>query len=420
MLKLKHWLVLALSTCLFTEAFSQVNVRIRLGNQPDEVMVRIKEGHYHLIAADRDGYALDTVWHISHEDKETLLTIKKSKNKVVVFMPSIGALSFDELWLIPDQRDIDPSFIIAGVASKERWYQDGLHMFLSQPDNQLTVVNQVALEKYVAGVVESEGGAFSQMEYFKAQAILARTFAIKNFKKHLPDRYNLRDDVSSQVYHSRAYFRNAEMIINASNATKDTVITDENNLPLAALFHANSGGQTAKSSDVWSKDLPYLTSKADPFSVDQNSYRWEKRIAKRDLLNVLSRHFNTAPTDTNLIRAWESFTQPTRKAYFNYNNQQLKLTVLRSRFKLRSTFFDVKVEGDYYQLIGRGYGHGVGLSQDGAIHMSASGFSFKDILYFYYENSHLKNLSELLSKNEALRKLVIQNSTGPLYRHHHW
>jgi stage II sporulation protein D len=417
LLSSKYWLAVALLVCLVGESFSQVNLRVRLGSQPKEIMVRIKDGHYALIAADKEGYVLDTVWQINASDVETLLTIKQNKNKVSVFMPGMGQLSFSEIWLQPHDTCNDPSFIIAGVSSRERWYQDALHVFISTPENDITAVNQVALEKYVAGVVESEGGAFSEMEYFKAQAILARTFALKNLKKHLHQRYNLRDDVSSQVYHSRAYFRNAEKIINATRETEDTIITDQHDVPLAALFHANSGGQTANAGDVWSKDLPYLKSKADPFSVDQTSYRWEKRLAVHEVLDFLSRQFNTTTSDPDLIHAWESFTQPTRASHFSYNDKQIKLTVIRSRFKLRSTLFSVEREGQYYRLSGRGYGHGVGLSQDGAINMSASGFSFKDILYFYYENSHLKNLSKLLDNNEALRELVIQNSTSPMYRH---
>lgn len=410
-------LIIILTMLVCSEITAQVHIRVKLGIQPKEVVVSIKEGRYALIAADKDGYALDTVWCISSDETNRLLRIKQIGNEVEIHMHELGRLRFSEIWLVPFSDRSDPSFIIAGIDKRERWYQDALHAFISKENNHITIVNDVALEKYVAGVVESEGGAFAEMEYFKAQAVLARTFAIKNMKKHLHLRYNLRDDVSSQVYHSRAYFKNAELIRAATAATEDTIITDANGTPLAALFHANSGGQTANAGDVWSNNLPYLRSKPDPFSVNQTSYRWEKQIPKKEVLAYLSRQLNTAASDTFLIQHWESFTQDQRKSHFTYNGKSIKLSQIRSRFKLRSTFFNVDIEGDAYLLKGRGYGHGVGLSQDGAINMSSSGFSFKDILYFYYEKSDLKNLTELLNLNETLRELVIQNTARPVYRY---
>lgn len=410
--------ILTISTILLSviESAGQMDIRIRLGSEPTNIMVSIKEGHYTILAAEHNGYAIDTVWDIKDDDPVKLIHIKQQQQHLVLSSKNLGTVVLSELWLVPNKSDIDPSFIISGVGKNERWYQDVLHVYISQTDNKLTAVNQVGFEKYVAGVVESEGGAFPEPEFFKAQAVIARTFAMKNLKKHINEGYNLRDDVSSQVYHSRAYLKNAEMIIEATKATADSILVDQFGYPLSTLFHANSGGQTANAGDVWSNDILYLRSRPDPFSVNQTSFRWEKSINKNELIAYLARQFNTSANDSALINAWENFVQPQRKAYFTYNGNRLKLTQIRHRFNLRSTFFDVHHSGQNYVLKGRGYGHGVGLSQDGAINMSNSGFSFKDILYFYYENSELVNLKELFDSREEIRKLVNKNSNSPMFR----
>ena len=410
--------ILAISFILFSvpEASGQMDIRVRLGNEPSDIMVSIKEGHYTILAAEPNGFAIDTVWCIADSDAIKLMHIKQQGNNIALSSKAFGIIVLSELWLVPSKDDIDPSFIISGVGKNERWYQDVLHVFISKSHNKLTVVNQVHFEKYVAGVIESEGGAFPESEFFKAQAVIARTFAMKNLKKHINEGYNLRDDVSSQVYHSRAYLKNSAMILEATKATSDSILVDRFGYPLSTLFHANSGGQTANAGDVWSNDIPYLRSRPDPFSVNQTSFRWEKTINKNEILSYLARQLNTHAQDSGLIDAWKNFTQPNRKAYFTYNGKSLKLTHIRHRFNLRSTFFDVHESGQNYILKGRGYGHGVGLSQDGAINMSNSGFSFKDILYFYYENSELINLKELFYSREEIRELVNKNSHSPMFR----
>jgi stage II sporulation protein D len=399
--------------CLFSvSVFGQLEIRVRLWSDPGRVGVSVKEGHYYLLAAKPGGEVIDTIWDIDMDDPARLFYVQNKGEEIEVSMNGLGKLKFAEIWMVPHPDNPDPSFIISGAGGKERWYQDKLHFYTIKEGGktEFTVVNQVNIEKYVAGVVESEGGAFAQLEYFKAQAVLARTFALKNLKKHIHQRYNLRDDVSSQVYHSRAYLQNAEMINIATRLTADTVITDKQGELLLALFHANSGGQTANAGDVWSKDISYLQSKPDPFSVGQNSYAWSKKLPRHEVLRYFADELGVTLKDTVLQKKIATFTQKERKAYFEYGGKSLKLTRVRARFNLRSTFFSVEESGDFYVFKGKGYGHGVGLSQDGAINMSSSGFGFKDILYFYYEKSELNNLTNILRENEAVRQMVIQNA----------
>ncbi|TVQ78356.1 MAG: SpoIID/LytB domain-containing protein [Flavobacteriales bacterium] len=395
----------------FAAKGSNIELRIRLYDAPEKITVSVKEGLYSLVAADPSGNFIDTIWDIHEDDPVRIFYIRRVGTKVEINMKGLGTHTFQEIWLVPHPQNPDPSFIIQGTG-RDRWYQDKLHFFVIDNDGkkELTTVNQVAIEKYVAGVVESEGGRFNQLEYFKAQAVLARTFAIKNLRKHIRHRYNLRDDVSSQVYHSRAYLQNATEIKFAALATKDTILVDEDGDILLGLFHANSGGQTANAGDVWSRDISYLRSKPDPFSVGQTSYSWTKKIPKADVMKFVTSQIGSSYNPGDLHKALINFQQENRKSHFEFQNKKIKLTQFRTRFGLRSTFFIIQEEGDFYVFKGRGFGHGVGLSQDGAINMSASGYSYKEILYFYFDKTQLENIFDVLDNNESLRKMVIENA----------
>jgi stage II sporulation protein D len=386
----------------------EMEIRVRLYNAPDKATLSIKSGHYAIVAASAGGEILDTIWNIHEKDATRIFYIRRQGSNVEISMQGLGKLVFEEIWLLPYPDHPDPSFLIQGPG-RERWYQDKLHFFVLNK-NELTIVNQVKMEKYVAGVVESEGGRFNELEYFKAQAVLARTFAIKNLKKHINDRYNLRDDVSSQVYHSRAYLQNSEAIREAVQATRDSVLIDSDGDIVLGLFHANSGGQTANAGDVWSKDISYLRSKPDPFSVGQTSYSWTKKVSRQDVLRFAADNLGTNSGNPDLKTALLNFTQEERKSHFEFNGKRIKLTQFRARFGLRSTFFTIHEEGDFFVFTGKGFGHGVGLSQDGAIKMSSSGFSYENILYFYFENTKLENIVEIINNNEALRKMVSENA----------
>ena len=101
--------------------------------------------------------------------------------------------------------------------------------------------------------------------------------------------------------------------------------------------------------------------------------------------------------DLSLQKSILNFTQPSRKAYFEYKGRRLKLTKVRRQFNLRSTYFTVSESGNNVVLRGRGYGHGVGLSQDGAIEMSRRGYSYRQILGFYFDGVELEAAAHILN-----------------------
>ena len=341
------------------------------------------------MASQANGEIIDTVVDLlSSKSTAVLIEAKGSKIQLKKGESPLGL--YHRLFINAE----DSLSIVSIKANKpERFYKG--HLELWAKDGELILVNVVNIEEYVAGVVESEGGHLPAYEYFKAQGVLARTFAMKNLEKHIKEGYNLKDDVSSQVYHSMARHRHSENIRSAVFETRDSVLVDLNCVPILAAFHANSGGQTANSEEAWLTPVPYLRSKEDSFSLKGPSAKWEKRISKKDFYSYFASQMGLNSQDLELQKAILNISYTKRLSTFKCKGKSLPLKNVRRHFNLRSTFFKVEESGNELILRGKGYGHGVGMSQDGAIIMSDYGYCYKEILYFYYSQVDLEEISKL-------------------------
>jgi stage II sporulation protein D len=269
-----------------------------------------------------------------------------------------------------------------------RSYDDNLRV--KNINGKLQLINNVDLEHYVAGVVQSEGGGSSDdIQFFFVQAISCRTYALVNYLKHTVDGYNLCDEVHCQYYTGRC--ENSD-ITRAVARTSGEVIVDSNYRMISAAFSSNCGGETVNSEDVWSLSTSYLRSVQDTFCTSMSKAKWEIKIPKNDFLNTLSVAYNFPLNDTAAVDSALNFKQTQRKVLF-VNNIPLKL--IRKEFMLRSTFFSTETKGDTVYFHGRGFGHGVGLCQQGAIKMAELGYDYHDIIKYYYKNTHVVHYSEL-------------------------
>ncbi|MBA3666089.1 MAG: SpoIID/LytB domain-containing protein, partial [Bacteroidetes bacterium] len=127
---------------------------------------------------------------------------------------------------------------------KVRTYQNNISFSVNE--GYLRLINEVVLDNYIAGVTEAEAGSRSTPEFYKVQAILARTYALAHINKHVTEGFSLCDQVHCQVYYGKPKDLN---IFNAIDETKGKVVVDENLNLIVAAFHSNSGGQTANSED---------------------------------------------------------------------------------------------------------------------------------------------------------------------------
>lgn len=360
----------------FTMAQYNVKVNIFTNKKSDKLEVSVFSGSYALLDANGNKLRdLNIGSSVFVEKKYNNFSVE-IKNDTTFFSNKISLKGSGFLNLLQIK-----------YSNSTRLYDDNL--IVSVKNNFLQLINDVELEHYVAGVVQTESGIAKNVEFYKVQAIAARTFALKNINKHAGEDYQLCDQTCCQVYKGRC--ASSDIMI-ATSKTAGEVLTDSLGEIIMSVFHSNSGGQTCNSEDVWGRALPYLRSVKDTFSIAQPSYYWQKKISRKDWLDFLKNKYNYPIEDANSVKKVVNFNQYSRRAYLVDN---IDLRSIREHFKLRSTFFSVSEDGDNVKLTGYGFGHGVGLSQEGAINMARLGYNYVQILKFYYLGVQIKNISEI-------------------------
>lgn len=274
---------------------------------------------------------------------------------------------------------------------KPRIYQNNLSFSVSE--GYIRVLNDVILDNYIAGVTEAEAGSKSTLEFYKVQAILARTYALTHINKHITEGFSLCDQVHCQAYYGKP--KDLSIYI-ATEETKNKVVVDENLNLITAAFHSNSGGQTANSEDVWGAKTSYLKSVNDSFSVRMPNSRWERRMLTDDWLTYLKLKHNYPIENEDAKNAAINFTQIQRKSYLECSAGKVPLKNVRTDLQLKSTYFTISpLNKDSIIFKGKGFGHGLGMCQEGAMRMSKLGYKYPEIISFYYRNIQLIDLHKL-------------------------
>lgn len=254
-------------------------------------------------------------------------------------------------------------------------------------NGKLNAINTIELEDYLKGVINNELDASHPIEALKAQAITSRTFALSNKNKYIKRGFNLTDDTSSQVYKGQTSER--EKTTKAVDETKGIYIGIDSK-PISAIFGASSGGVTANAKDVWGGDYSYLKSQLDPYSSD---YNWELSISKNDFIKKISSKYPLSYIQSINILEKDASGRAVNIEIIGDKVYNIKASELRSILgstKIKSTLFEISL-GDNINFKGKGYGHGVGLSQYGASNMAKDGKDYKEILNFYFPGTNLNN-----------------------------
>lgn len=267
---------------------------------------------------------------------------------------------------------------------KTRQYSGDLDILYK--NKKLKLINKPPFQDYLAGVVEAESGTRAEPEYYKCQAIICRTYALKEWNKHKKDGFNLCDGVHCQAYKGIASAN--KDIRKAVSKTNGLVILDKDGQLISALFSANCGGQTNNSEDVWSTQVSYLRSRKDTYCTDQRQAHWEKTINLQDFKTLLKKNNIDLPAKMPIDSF--AFKQANRLKHYTINQQQIKLTTIRYALHLRSTFFEIEPMNNRLLFHGRGYGHGVGMCQEGAMNMAKKGKRYDDIIKYYYKDVKIR------------------------------
>lgn len=284
------------------------------------------------------------------------------------------------------ERNTDLNSLKISDGKTTRNYKGNLIVYAI--NGQLKVVNEISIDNYVEGVIKGEAGYGYELEYYKVQAVISRTYALHH-QKHKKEGFDLCDHTHCQVYKG---VNTNKKIANAVEQTSEEVIVDSNLNYINTLFHSNCGGNTVTTDMVWSKKLPCMESVKDTFCLKSSQAQWRKTIPKSSWISFLAKKTNKPSSYYNSRNL--SFNQYSREEYYKIGSSKVRLVDIRKKFRLKSTYFSVHDIGDKIILIGRGYGHGVGLCQEGGIVMSKS-FSYREILHFYYQDISIMTINKV-------------------------
>ena len=314
----------------------------------------------------------------------------EDQNKVRVKKGNTDLGAYEKLLVIQKLPSNSITLTTKSPIAKVRKYKDDFEVIAT--NRELRIVNLIDLEYYLAGVVESEGGSKKHLEYYKVQAIMSRTYALDNTAKHEEEGFHLCDRVHCQAYHSMNRF--TPTIDTAVVQTHGVIMEDKEKNLAEAFFHANCGGQTSLPENVWNNSVSYLSTFKDTFCVYTKQSTWEKRIPKADWRSFLVDNYSFPENDSLIGSYLYDFEQKDRLAFYVSPVLGIPLRDIRTRFNLKSTFFSVRLDGAEVVLKGRGYGHGVGLCQEGAMKMATYGYSADQIIRFYFPGIKLWNNEE--------------------------
>ncbi|MCX7985905.1 MAG: SpoIID/LytB domain-containing protein [Bacteroidales bacterium] len=291
--------------------------------------------------------------------------------------------------------------------NKFAFYDDNL--LLSYNLGKLQTINAVDIDKYIAGVVEAEGGYKAHPEYYKTQAILCRTYAIGHLDRHIEENFHLCDGTHCQAYKGRS---KTKYIVKAARDTHNEVVVDDDSILIIAAFHSNCGGMTENAENVWLIKKNYLQPVRDPYCLQGRNARWEFKLTTEKWSNYLIN--NGFKIDKNQTPSSFNSLQLSRRQFYKIGNDSLSFQKIRSDFKLKSAFFSIEAKEGFLIFQGRGYGHGVGLCQEGAMQMATLNYSYKEILQFYYPKIAIIDVQKLnFQKNPQINLIKENPLTNP-------
>lgn len=288
---------------------------------------------------------------------------------------------FKKVMLVANEGNCALKVESIAPGSKAHFYRDNIELMM-EGGQRIRVVNIVDMDNYLAGVIESEGGGGQHVEYYKVQALMSRTYALKNRDRHKKEGFALCDAVHCQAYHNM--LRHTPSIELAVRETSGKVMVDNTGMLVTTYFSANCGGQTCDASHVWNTSVPYLETFLDTFCIHTRQSTWTTRVGKYAWQNYLEKEFGV--TEMEYGDLIYNFEQLQRKAFFIHPSLGVPLRDLRTKFSLKSTYFSSHLDGQEVVLNGRGFGHGVGLCQEGAMNMAKLGYSYEQIAHFYFNN----------------------------------
>lgn len=249
------------------------------------------------------------------------------------------------------------------------------------------LITEIDIEEYIIGVVAGEMPALFEEEALKAQAIASRTYLIN----HLLNNESISNTTDDQVYLTKEemqskwqtdYEKYYNKIKQAVHSTKGLIMYYENQ-PIKSYYFSTSNGYTESSLNVFNENRDYLTIIESPFDKE-NSYT--STLPKKEFCTKLN-----ITCDKISISNIE-LDNSNRVSKITINNKEYSGIELRKILSLRSTDFTIKEKDNIIEITTKGYGHGVGMSQYGANNMAKLGYTYEEILKYYYQDIEINSI----------------------------
>ena len=246
---------------------------------------------------------------------------------------------------------------------------------------------EVDIEEYIIGVVAGEMPALFEEEALKAQAVASRTYLIK----HLLTNDSISNTTDDQVYLTKEemqskwqddYEKYYTKIKQAVQSTKGLIMYYDNQ-PIKSYYFSTSNGYTESSLNVFNEQRDYLTIVESPFDED-NSYT--TTLSKQEFCTKL----NISCNEISISNI--ELDNSNRVSKITINNQEYSGIELRKLLSLRSTDFTINIKDTTIEITTKGYGHGVGMSQYGANNMAKLGYTYEEILKYYYQDIEIDSI----------------------------
>ncbi|MGQ9677836.1 MAG: SpoIID/LytB domain-containing protein [bacterium] len=363
-----------------------VIIGVRLSVEQNDIKVKGSQG---LIVV-TDG--------ISRQISPTQVVILDRQNDEIVVRVSVDRKVSGQSGMWRRTKDTVFFFSKGMIDVEGRRYRGEVKAFIIA-DTGLVVVNRVQIEEYLYGVIPAEIGPIDRetLEAVKAQAVAARSFTLSRLKIRRGLGYELYD-----IYMRDQEYRGADgevvMGRKAVDETKGEVLIYQDDVALA-LYHGNCGGVTADGSEPYLRavyDTPGNNPKAAPFCAQSKNFFWKRTVSQDSVERLLMKRKNLKIKPRVRSFRLEKDRLAKRVKTVRFLTNQGDITVegseLRFALGLKSTYFNMKFTANQFVFEGKGWGHGVGLCQDGALAMARNGYRYRQILRHYYPGLRIKKV----------------------------